>query len=45
MENNGLKVSRTKTEHLQTSRDTDQVGMKRYMEIETVNLPTVQSFK
>ena len=48
MENNGLKlksVSRAKTEHLQTTGDTDPVRMKRYMETETVNLPTVQSFK
>ena len=41
MEKNGLKVSR----HLQTTGDTDPVRMKRYMETETVNLPTVQSFK
>ena len=45
MENNGFKVSRAKTEHLQTRGDTDVVRMKRYMETETVNLPTVQSFK
>ena len=45
MENNGLKVSRAKTEHLQTTGDTDLVRMKRYMEIEMINLPTVQSFK
>ena len=44
MENNGLKVSRAKTEHLQTTGDTDPVMTKRYMEIEMVNLPTVQSF-
>ena len=42
---NGLKVSRAKTEHLQTTGDTDPVRMKRYMETEIVNLPTVQSFK
>ena len=30
MENNRLKVSRAKTEHLQTTGDTDQVMMKRY---------------
>ena len=56
MENNGLKVSREKTEHLQTTEETypvgmksymetDPVGMKSYMETEMVNLPTVQSFK
>ena len=45
MEKNGLKVSRAKTEHLQTAGDTDPVRMKRYMETEMVNLPTVQSFK
>ena len=45
MEKNGLKVSRAKTEHLQTPGDTDPVRMKRYMETEMVNLPTVQSFK
>ena len=28
MENNGLKVSRAKTEHLQTTEETDPVGMK-----------------
>ena len=44
-EKNGLKVSRAKTEHLQTTEGTDAVRMKRYMETETVNLPTVQSFK
>ena len=45
MEKNGLKVSRAKTEHLQTTGDTDAVRMKIYMESEMVNLPTVQSFK
>ena len=40
MEKNGLKVSRAKTEHLQTT-ETDPVGMKKYMETEVVNLPTV----
>ena len=45
MEKNGLKVSRVKTEHLQTTGDTDPVRMKRYVETEIVNLPTVQSFK
>ena len=45
MEKSGLKVSRAKTEHLQTTGDTDPVRMKRYMEIEIINLPTVQSFK
>ena len=44
MEKNGLKFSRAKTEHLQTTGDTDPVRMKRYMETEMVNLPTVQSF-
>ena len=45
MEKNGLKVGRAKTEHLHTTGDTDPVRMKRYMEIEMINLPTVQSFK
>ena len=45
MEKNGLKLSRVKTEHLQTTQDTDPVRMKRYMETEMVNLPTVQPFK
>ena len=45
MEKNGLKVSRAKTEHLQTTEETYPVGMKKYMETELVNLPTVQSFK
>ena len=45
MEKNGLKVSRAKTENLQTSGDTDPVRMKIYMKTEMVNLPTVQSFK
>ena len=45
LEKNGLKVSREKTEHLQTTGDTDPVRMKIYMETEMVNLPTVQSFK
>ena len=45
MEKNGLKVSRAKTEHLQTAGDTDPVSMKRYMETEMVNLPTILSFK
>ena len=45
MERNGLKVSRANTEHLQTTEETDPVRMKRYMETEMVNLPTVQSFK
>ena len=45
MEKNGLKVSRAKTEHLQTTEETDPVRMKSYMETEMVNLPTVQSFK
>ena len=45
MEKNGLKVSRAKTDHLQTTGDTDPVRMERYMEIEMILLPTVQSFK
>ena len=45
LENNGLSVGRAKTEHLQTTGDTDPVRMKRYMETEIVNLPPVQSFK
>ena len=45
MANNGLKVSRAKTEHLQTTGDTDPIRMKSYMETEMVSLPTVQSFK
>ena len=45
MEKNGLKVSRAKTEHLQTRDDRYPVRMKIYMETETVKLPTVQSFK
>ena len=45
MEKNGLKVSRAKTEYLQTTEDTDPVRMKKYMKTEMVNLPTVQSFK
>ena len=45
MEKNGLKVSRAKTEHLQTTGDTDPFRTKRYMETDMVNLPTVQSFK
>ena len=32
MEKHGLKVSRAKTEHLQTTEETDPVGMKSYME-------------
>ena len=44
MEKHGLKVSRAKTEHLQTTEETDPVGMKIYLETEMVNLPTVQSF-
>ena len=32
MERNGLKVSRPKTEHLQTTGDTDPVRMKIYMD-------------
>ena len=45
MKNNGLKVSRAKTEHLQTTGGTDPVMMKRYMDTEIVNLQTIQSFK
>ena len=45
MEKNGLKVSRAKTEHLQTTGDTDPVMVNNYMEMEMANLPTVQSFK
>ena len=45
MERIGLKVSRAKTEHLQTTGDTDPDSMTRYMKTEMVNLPTVQSFK
>ena len=37
MKNNGLKVSRAKTEHLQTTGDTDPVRMKRYMETELLS--------
>ena len=44
-EMNGLKVSRAETEHLQTTGGTAPVRMKRYMDTEMVNLPTVQSFK
>ena len=44
MEKNGRKVSRAKTEHLQTTGDTDPVRINKYMETEMVNLPTVQSF-
>ena len=45
MEKNVLKVSRAKTEHLQTTGVTDPIRMKRYMETDMVNFPTVQSFK
>ena len=45
MEKNWLKVSRAKTEHLQTTGETDPVRMKRYMVTEMVNLPAVQSFR
>ena len=45
MEKNELKVSRAKTKHLQTTGDNDPVRMKKYMEREMINLPTVQSFK
>ena len=36
MEKNGLKVSRAKTEHLQTTEDTDPVRMERYMGVEAI---------
>ena len=42
--NDWLKFSRAKTEHLQTAADTNPVRMKRYIDTEIVNLPTVQSF-
>ena len=45
MENNGLRVTKAKTEYLHTTGDTHPVRMKRYMETETGNLPTMQSFK
>ena len=45
METNGLKVSSAKTENLQTIGDTYPVRIKIFMEIETVNLSTIQSFK
>ena len=45
MEKNWLKVSGAKTENLQTAGDTDPVRMMRHMEIDMINLPTVQSFK
>ena len=45
VENNGTKISRAKTEHLQTTRDTRPVRVKRCMETEMDNLPTVLSFK
>ena len=32
MENNGLEVSRSNTEHLQATEEKDPVRMKRYME-------------
>ena len=40
-----FKVNRAKPEHLQTTEETDPFRMKRYMETERVNLPTVHSFK
>ena len=43
MEKNGLKVSRAKTEHLQTPGDTDPVRMKRYNETEMVNFKYIGS--
>ena len=36
------QVSRIKTEHLQTTEETDPVGMMRYMETEMVNSPVLQ---
>ena len=44
MNKNGIKVSRAKTEHLQTTGDAGPTRMERYMETEMVNLATVQSF-
>ena len=44
MEKNGFKVSKAKAEHLQTTGDTDPVRMKRHMDTEMVNLPTVQIY-
>ena len=41
---NGLKVNWSKTEHLQATGETDPIRMNKYMETETVNLTTVQSF-
>ena len=38
MDKNGLKLSRSKTEHLQATEDTDPDRMKRYMETEIVQL-------
>ena len=43
MEKNGLKFSRAKTEHLQTTGNTAPVRMKIYMDTKMVNLPAVQS--
>ena len=43
MEKNGLKVSRARTEHIQTTQDTYPVRMKIYMETEMANLSTAQS--
>ena len=36
-------MNRAKTEHLQTTGDTDPFRIKRYMEIELVKLPTVHA--
>ena len=42
----GLKsVERKPNTYKQLTGDTDPVRMKRYMETEMINLPTVQSFK
>ena len=46
MENKGHKFRQATTEHLHTTGDTScPVRMTRYMETETVNLPTVQSHR
>ena len=45
VEDNGPKISRAKTDQLQTTGDTDSVRIKRCMETEMANLPTILSFK
>ena len=45
MEKNWLTINRATTQHLQTTGDPCPVRTKRYMETETINLPTVQSFE